>query len=333
MTGDPPHFGHGVTRSREVEPLRGTRECGTVFTETYNLYVIYRLMNLSPAEIRIFYLKALKDKLLDYNMVRAKNALWAFSGLMYKYRYFFLAYSIYRRMAVRGWLARRMGLPTRRHGGKKKARTKGNRKLASVSTVKRMINRTIETKFTYSAYGLVLANCLNTAPYFGLLNPLTQGDTDSNRTGDKVRFQYLTMNLFHNLANTNINDITYRIAIIRAKNPRGVAPTASTLVVNGGTAQDPCEIWDEVNYDFFSRYEVLYDSGVRVLHRNVTTNYTVATDYVSVACDFTTDYSLGNAGTIADIDQNALYLYFRSGNGTANAHALSLSYKLTYKDM
>lgn len=287
---------------------------------------------LSPVEVRVFLLKALKDRILDAGLVSTKNALWQFSALLYKYKYFFLAYSIYRKMAIRGYLARRLGLPTRRYGGKKKARTKGIRKLATVNTVKRMINRTTETKFTYSAFGQVASNLLNTSPYFALLNPLTQGDTDSNRTGDKVRFQYLTMQLFHNLV-TNINDVTYRVAIIRAKNPRGSAPTASSLVVNGGTAQDPCEIWDEVNYDFFSRYEILYDSGVRVIHRNITTNYTVATDYISCRCDFVTDYSLSNGGTIADIDQNALYIYFRSGNGTANSHALSLSYKLTYKDM
>lgn len=233
----------------------------------------------------------------------------------------------------RNWLLHRMGVKTKRYGGAKKAATKGNRKLATVSTVKRMINRSTEIKFTYSAYQSISTNLLNTAPYFGLLNPLTQGDTDSNRTGDKVRFNYLTMTLFHNLANTNINDITYRYSILRVKNPRGVAPTASTLVVNGGTAQDPCEIWDEINYDFYSRYEILYDSGVKVLHRNVTTNYTVSAEQFGVSCDFVTDYSLSNAGTIADIDQNAIYLYFRSGNGTANAHALNYSYRLTYRDM
>lgn len=233
----------------------------------------------------------------------------------------------------RNWLLHRMGVKTKRYGGAKKAATKGNRKLATVSTVKRMINKSSETKFVYSAFTTITSNLLSNSSLFTLLNPLTQGDTDSNRTGDKVRFHYLTMNLRHIIYDLQGDDLVYRVNIIRVKNPRGSAPTASTLVVNGGTAQNPEEIWDEVLYDFSSRYEVLYDSGVKIIHKQISNNYNLSADYISIPCDFTTDYSLSNVGTIADIDQNALYLYVRTNNSTANQHVVQYSYKLTYKDM
>lgn len=233
----------------------------------------------------------------------------------------------------RNWLLHRMGVKTKRYGGAKKAATKGNRKLATVSTVKRMINKSSETKFTYSAYGTIASNLLLSSPYFGLLNPLTQGDTDNNRTSDKVRFMYLTMNLRHVVGDTQNSDVVYRVNILRVKSPRGVAPTSTTLVVNGGSAANPEELWDDVNYDFASRYEVMYDSGVKVIRKQISTNFVIAADYITLPIDMTTDYSLGNVGTIADIDQNALYLYLRTNNSTATNHVVGYSYKLTYKDM
>lgn len=234
-------------------------------------------------------------------------------------------------MVKSGFLLRRLGYRTKRYGGSKRSATKGDRKLVTKKQVKTMINRTMETKFIFSAYTTISSDIRYTAPYYGLINNLQQGNTDNTRTGDRVRYGMLDMHV--NLAKTGNNTVQTqcRVMLLRLKNPRGATPASSTIQYNSNR---PMEIMDDVNYDWDSRWAIEYDSGVFVYPiTSIASQFQQHVIHIRKNLDFVTDYSLGNAGTIADIEKNALYLYITNDNSTVSEFAATLTYKIDYKDL
>lgn len=68
--------------------------------------------------------------------------------------------------------------------------------------------------------------------------------------------------------------------------------------------------------NFNEHYEIMYDKELN-LHSNYSAQVLHTLLDVDLSGDMKTDYSLGNAGTIVDIDTNALYLLVRTDNGSA----------------
>lgn len=234
-------------------------------------------------------------------------------------------------MVKSGFLLRRLGYRTKRYGGSKYSANKGDRKLVTKKQVKTMINRTIETKFLYSAYTSLSSDIRSTTPYYGLINGVVQGNTDNTRTGDRVRYGLLDMHV--NIAKTGNNNTgtQFRVMLLRLKNPRGATPASSTIQL---ATNRPMEIMDDVNYDWNSRWAIEYDSGVLVYPMTqMSSQYQQYVIHIKKNLDLVTDYSLGNAGTIADIEKNALYLYITTDSGTVSEFAALYTFKLEFKDM
>jgi len=83
------------------------------------------------------------------------------------------------------------------------------------------------------------------------------------------------------------------------------------------------------------RFKTLYDSGPIVICGSSTSTQTLSwggsPDWarnVKIPLDLITDYSRGNAGTVADIDTNAISLICFTDNATGSAMYLNYGYTL-----
>lgn len=260
-----------------------------------------------------------------------KHSVWTAIEVAYKYKYFILAALLYKRYAMgpipyrlkqrsaAAWLYKRFGGKTRFYKGKK---AKANR-LAKVSDVKRMISIDKENKYLVTAATQISSILDSSNPVLYLLNGLTQGDTDSTRDGDTVTYKRMRMRL---IIATSGSCVAH-VQVIRVKKPRGVAPTLSNMF--GSSTPNPITYPSNSDQTFNQHYEIVYDS-----ERSLTSNYSaqvVQTLYdMDLGSDLKVDYSLGNAGTIADIDTNALYLVIRTD--ASNQGWVTLSKEFVFKD-
>lgn len=221
-------------------------------------------------------------------------------------------------MVLKGWIQRRLGFRTKRYGGKKRF-AKRTANLATKQDVKRMISSQEETKMIITPASTLSITLNNITPISTFLNPLGQGDTDNTRTGDKVRnLQFKCMLYFICPAGGQGN---YRAFIIRCKQPRGVSPTLTDIM---GSASPPVYYnYNYSNIDFNSRYEIMADRRL-VTNSNFSTQQQNLLLDMSFSCeDSQTDYSLGNAGSIADVDKNSYHLFVLGDQSTVSTCIIS----------
>lgn len=223
-----------------------------------------------------------------------------------------------------GWLARRLGMRTKRHGGKRYAKRKG---VATKGYVRRVMENGKEKKFTYSNDTQFTTTLTNSVPSLTLLNGIARGNSDQQRIGDRVKLKDVRLQgRIYCGANNPAGVI--KLELLRIKNPRGVAPTESALY-NSATPQ-PTEIDNDINIDWKSRFERIGYKMIEI-KANYSTQDVVIPFHFKHACEHVADYSLGNNGTIADIDTNAIY--FNIISDVTNAVTVNASYKLHYEDM
>ena len=220
-----------------------------------------------------------------------------------------------------GYIKRRLGFKTRKYGGAKKTLKSG--KIATRAYVKRIISAEKETH-NIQTDATLTTTLTSAANYSTLLNPLSQGDTDNTRTGDKVKFTSFKGKLqIIGAAGLNQN---YRCTIVRQKNPRGNAASIADVF---GAGANVFHHFNHSNVDFTSRYEIVLDKTM-----NIASNHSTQVGYgimdISFDADQVADYSLGNAGSIADIDTNAYILMLQTDAGTAAT--VNVSSLFFYKD-
>jgi hypothetical protein len=180
----------------------------------------------------------------------------------------------------------------------------------------------------YRVSGQVTAstNFTNGNPLQLCLNQMTEGTDEVNRVGDKMRWKRFMFKaqVFSNASLVRCQAV--RLVIIRESSSLGSVtslnqymdsstPDASTAMINVQTRNH-------------HRFHVVYDSGSFLVGPFTTpvanTTYTSLSVPDTWLCDvdlpvdFVTDYSRGNAGTVADIDTNAVTLLAFTDNGTAN---------------
>lgn len=159
-----------------------------------------------------------------------------------------------------------------------------------------------------------------TAPGLYCLNAVAQGTSENTRIGRLARMNWIDLDLDCFLTQSN-SPAFYgvRLYIVAESTALGSALAPAQFFVDntnfGHTSQR-----DRTNRNP-SRYVVLWDSGPFALGNVVasasgttvwaTNPGTAPTDRMfsfHLPLGFSTDYSRGNAGTIADIDTNSLYL-------------------------
>lgn len=162
-----------------------------------------------------------------------------------------------------------------------------------------------------------------------LLNPLAQGTTAQTRNGDQVKFKSLDMRMFIRNPTATANAI--RILVFKDLDPDG-ATISSTDVLDLHT------ILAHRNMDYSRRFIVysdkVYNFAPNAYHIPVFERLHVDLSKVVKKTannnNNITSYSLGNAGTIADISQGAYYVM--ALGATASSMQLDLHSRMRYLD-
>lgn len=195
------------------------------------------------------------------------------------------------------------------------------RKVASVA-------RAVERKVLNGTFTTTPQNLLNTTPYQQLINGLSQGTSKSTRTGARVHFLSLNMNLYlYNSTNTFSNDNAVRIILVREKPALGASLSLQSLF--GTSTPSTWSTYEQIVRDNKPRFTILYDqivnlwSNIDFLQRSVR---------IKMPLNFTTDYSRGNAGDYTDIDTNSLWLLFVTDKGTVSVTYVKGEWDLEYED-
>ncbi len=166
----------------------------------------------------------------------------------------------------------------------------------------------------------VASTAVSTTAYLNLLNPLAEGDTASTRTGDMVKFDLLQFNLTVTI-NASATASVGRCCIVRDEQPNGGAFGIGSYFSSVNNPLSLTNFQQETRFYTYLDEVICVDSqGPQVLSFRKTINL-----------GFHTNYGLGNAGTIADISKNSLYVLFLSNEAT-NTPTFSYTVRLLYLD-
>lgn len=125
-------------------------------------------------------------------------------------------------------------------------------KVATVSTVKRMVDRNSET--LHQPQNLAAA-AIGATPIFTNIAPVQQGNNNNDRSGNKINAKYFRLNGFLQ-AKGAVGDIA-RVMIIKDTENIGTAPTESDVF--GGSARMLNGYPVDVGTSAYQRFKVLYD--------------------------------------------------------------------------
>lgn len=173
-----------------------------------------------------------------------------------------------------------------------------------------------------------------------MLNPLSQGTSESNRVGDKARMRHLMLKVYVGSASALTTPTSVQVLVVREKTTLGSALSPSQYF--DSVTPSPTNWQRNVLTRDPDRFVTLYDSGFRVLGLSEFSSASLNKDFSSpsimqfmcdIPLDFVTDYSRGNAGTVADIDTNGLNMVVITSNTTANGVFANYGYTLSYSDV
>jgi len=160
-----------------------------------------------------------------------------------------------------------------------------------------------------------------------LLNALPRGDTVQNRTGDIVS---LGRGKYKGQISTTNGTSVCRVMIIMDKRPN--ATQLTNAMIFGTSTPSAWSFLDFNNSDVYSRFTILCEKTYDVTDSvagslAVVANQAVTQIDLSWDCNhYTASYKKGNAGSIADIDDGAIYLCIQQGEtqGSGGSGAIGI---------
>jgi len=183
------------------------------------------------------------------------------------------------------------------------------------------------------------ASITQATPVVYCLNNISQGTDETNRIGSKVRMVHLEMNMhIFRYVNTQQPACMVRVLLVRE-----ISTLGSLLALNqlfSSATPPPHDVRNLITRDN-RRFKILSDKtfslGPRVVSISVAEHMSGATSSTKIIkwnkkLNFVTNYARGNAGTVADIDTNALHVIVLTDNGTANDLACEIACNLTIDD-
>jgi len=211
----------------------------------------------------------------------------------------------------------------------KKSVRKGQ-KLATVSTVKKLIGKVVESKYKYTSTNATLAvgNTETAAtPMVGVaLTNIAQGDDTNGRDGNHVKALYLRGRFWTFLRNQNFNSI--RFLLIQDKECSSATATPLDEIIQDFSFGDENTIVSKaVIPDKKKRFKILYD---KVVHLDKDGQTSTSRD-VYKKLGFTINYN-GTANT--NLAENQIFLYAVSAYGDAGGATydeVGYSFEFAYK--
>ncbi len=163
---------------------------------------------------------------------------------------------------------------------------------------------------------------VTTTALLTLVNGLSRGTDDQDRDGAQVRWKSIQCSGCIKIHQSQTSSILRRIIFIDLQ-PNAAVPTAVDLL--DLSAADPINAFR--NLDQRKRFVILKDSKLVV---SITGNQEAKFPDFYKKIDMKTIYE-GNAGTIADINSNSIFILFVSNNATS-APTLTHSTRLRFID-
>lgn len=184
-----------------------------------------------------------------------------------------------------------------------------------VQLVKQLVNTEFDYKDTAATVNPAAAGALV------LLNGLTQGDTASSRTGNSIRMKSYDMRWFVN-NNSSAGQTEVRVMLVLDKQSNGVTPSVTDILATN-TVVSPR------NLDNRKRFKVIMDRNYAISTAGPSSRYDSA--HFKNIQTHVAYYNSSNAGTVADISTNALYLLYLSDQAT-NTPGLQYYFRLRFID-
>ncbi len=195
--------------------------------------------------------------------------------------------------------------PRRRRGGR---RNYNNSNFTYGNVLDKVVNDVYRLKglinVEFKTNDLAASATLTTTPLIAVLNSISTGDQFNTRDGRKVRWKSVQVNLEITMHATPINDMV-RIMIVIDKQPNEIG-----LVI--GDLLDTTTICSFRNLDQRKRFVILRDDVITLSVGGGTVKYW---NYYR-KIDMITIYDDSDAGTIADISTNAMWLVMFSTEAT-----------------
>jgi hypothetical protein len=139
---------------------------------------------------------------------------------------------------------------------------------------------------------------------FVLLNGMQTGDTSMTRTGQSIKMDRTDFR-FYLTGNITAVQVSCRLIIVIDKQANG-AIFADTALLNAATTVSPYAVGGQM------RFQVLYDQTFALS----TAGPLNVCQCVTIPTNQHVEYNTGNAGTVADINSNSLYLLMLSDQAT-----------------
>lgn len=178
-------------------------------------------------------------------------------------------------------------------------------KVANV--VKTVINRETEKKY----FDTYVFGAIGASPELTLLNNISQGDTASTRTGKKIVVK--SIELSATLQSATGAEGFFHCFLLKDKDPNGVACTYAD-VYDGNSITQLRNMVDPERFTILKSWKYFINGGTAAGELDQSK---IISFYKKV--NIPVSYNLGNAGTIADIERNALYFVFSCSQAVANA--------------
>lgn len=167
----------------------------------------------------------------------------------------------------------------------------GRQALQDINYLRRFINT--ETNYTDAVVNGVASS---TTATFTLLNGIQLGDTAATRTGQSVKCVKIDLNIAV-VGNQSATSILGRILVVMDKQANAATFAVGDLL-NATTVTSMFTIGNQM------RFSVLYDESYAM---NINGNFCFV-ERKLLNCQSHTEYNTGNAGTVADINTNSIYL-------------------------
>jgi len=203
-----------------------------------------------------------------------------------------------------------------------------SKKIAQLERRVLSLSQSVETKFL-NIQQASYTNYTNGSPAIVLLNGMTQGTTASTRVGNSVRFKSidLKINLAYGPTVTDKQTNSVRVILVRERPALGQAVSFTSLFDSSPTYT--FTQFEKNDRDWKERFHILYDEVFLVNSQLLITERNIQ---IRQPLGFITNYARGNAGTIADIDTNSLYLLFIADSTTASCQYYRYGAQLEYTD-